>query len=815
MWLVRKYLKKFFLIALFLGGFGTLVVILGFVYIIKTLPTPDLLESRQVSQSTKIYDRAGEVLLFEIHGEEKRTVIPFEEIPEIVKKAALAVEDINFYEHAALDWKSIARAFFVNLRNVRVVQGGSTITQQLAKKAFLSDERTFTRKIRELVLAIQLERRFTKDQIFEAYLNQIPYGSNAYGIEAASVVFFEKSAKALTIGEASLLASLPKAPTFYSPWGENTQALLTRWRNTLGKMQLASFISEAQKNEALETQLKFAKPFKGIKAPHFVIMVQDYLDKQYGQNFIRTNGLKIITTLDWELQQLAERVVAEGAERNERLYEGKNAALVAQDTDTGQILALVGSRDYFDIENDGNFNVAAQGLRQPGSAIKPFVYATAFKKNYTPDTVVFDLETEFDTTHDPEKSYKPINFDEKFRGPITFRNALAQSVNVPSVKVLYLVGLDDALKTARDFGLTTLTEKSRYGLSLVLGGGEVKLIDLVNAYSVFAEGGIKHKQSFILKITTAKNKILEEYKNEEEVVMETQYTRLINDILSDNEARMPLYGPSGLLIPGFSDHQIAAKTGTTNDYRDAWTIGYTPSFVVGVWAGNNDNKPMVKKGSSILAAVPIWKAFMQEALKKVPAQVFNKPESIFVEKPVLKGNHIVNYKFEDKIYPQIHEILFYVDKDDPLGLNPINPENDSQFENWEKPVIDWAAKNIPDFAVKFNQPLPVNSFVFAGDDVGFNNKLELIISKPKGGDFVSNSLQLEAKIKSGDLNIGKIEVFLNNVLVDSKNNNLGKDFIYTALLGLSNIELQNLLKFVVFDEKNNRVEKNFILFKQP
>lgn len=797
-----------------MGGFGVLAALFGFVYILKTLPAPELLENRQVSQSTKIYDRTGEVLLFEIHGEEKRTIIPFEEIPEIVKKSTLAVEDINFYQHAALDWKSIARAFFVNLRRTRVVQGGSTITQQLAKKAFLSDARTFSRKIRELILAIQLERRFTKDQILEAYLNQIPYGSNAYGIEAASQVFFEKSAKDLALGEAALLASLPKAPTFYSPWGQNTEALSARWKNTLEKMYSARFISGLEKEGALEKALQFAKPYKGIKAPHFVITVQDYLNKQYGENFIRTNGLRVITTLDWELQQLAERVVAAGAERNERLYEGKNSALVAQDSNTGQILALVGSRDYFDTENEGNFNVPVQGLRQPGSAIKPFIYATAFKKGYTPDTVVFDLETEFDTTHDPEKSYKPVDFDEKFRGPITFRNALAQSVNIPAVKVLYLVGINEALKTAREFGLTTLTEKSRYGLSLVLGGGEVKLIDLVNAYSVFAEDGVKRQQSFILKITTAKNTILEEYKNQEEQIIEPQYARLINDILSDNEARLPLYGPSGLTIPGFPDHQIAVKTGTSNDYRDAWTVGYTPSLVVGVWSGNNNNKPMVKKGSSILAAVPIWKEFMKEALKKVPAEVFNKPDQIFVQKPVLNGNYIVNYKSSDLVYPQIHEILFYVDKSNPLGPEPTNPEGDIQFVNWEKPVIDWATKNIPEFTTKFNQLLPVNSSVFVEGDIDFSNKLELTINKPKSGASVSNLLELEAKIVSANLNIDKIELYFNGVLVGSKTDNLGKDFIYTAAIGLSNVELQNLFKFVVFDEKNNRTEKDIILFKQ-
>ncbi|TSC66968.1 MAG: penicillin-binding protein, partial [Parcubacteria group bacterium Gr01-1014_73] len=472
--MLKRFKKILFILVIF-GFLGILAGVTFIFYIWQTLPPPTLIEERRVAESTKIYDRTGEILLYEIHGEERRTIIPLAEIPEIVRRATIAVEDAGFYDHPAFDWKSIIRAFLANLKQGQIVQGGSTITQQLAKNAFLTSERTLTRKIKELVLAFELERNFTKDQILELYLNQIPYGSNAYGIESASQIYFEKSVADLNLAEVTILASLPKAPSFYSPWGKNKEALFERQIYVLAQMLQAGFITEKVQKEAVETKISFSKPLQGIRAPHFVMMVQDYLVRQYGENFVRVNGLKVITTLAWPLQQLAEQAVAEGAARNTELYQGKNAALVAQDSNTGQILALVGSKDYFDTENDGNFNVAAQGLRQPGSAIKPFVYAAAFRKGYTPETMVFDLATEFDTTGQPEKSYKPVNYDGEFRGPLTLRKALGQSVNVPAVKVLYLVGLDEALRTARDFGLSTLRERSRYGLSLVLGGGEVKL----------------------------------------------------------------------------------------------------------------------------------------------------------------------------------------------------------------------------------------------------------------------------------------------------------------------------------------------------
>jgi len=659
------------------------------------LPNPEQLTSRQINQSTKIYDKTGQVLLYEIHGEEKRTIITFDQIPDYVKEATLAIEDQNFYNHAALDWRATIRAITTDIIKGKIVEGGSTITQQLAKNAFLTREQTIIRKIKELILSYQIERHYSKDQILNLYLNQISYGANAYGIEAAAQTYFSKSAKDLNLSEAAALAALPQAPSYYSPWGTHKDELESRKNYILEQMKNLGFIDDQQKQEAQNLKLNFPSSNIGsIKAPHFVMMVKDYLANKYGDDELNSDGLKVITTLDWPLQQLAEKAVGEGAARNTDLYQGKNAALVAQDPKTGQILALVGSKDYFDTANDGNFNVAAQGLRQPGSSIKPFVYVTAFEKGYTPETTVFDLPTEFSSysnecpitninfSNDNPLCFHPENYDGQFRGPISLRQGLSQSINVPSVKVLYLAGLIDTIKTAHDFGITTLNDPNRYGLSLVLGGGEVKLIDMVSAYSVFSQDGVKHRQSIILEVDDSQGRVLEKYLNQATQVIEPQYTQEINNILSDVDVRAGLFQNS-LNLTTFPDWEVALKTGTTNDYRDAWSIGYTPSLVVGVWAGNNNNAPMQKHAGSILAAVPIWHDFMSQALQNQIPEFFSKPQQNDDSqlKPIIKGQYMVN--------GQPHNILYFVNKNDPLGPAPTNPQSDSQFLNWEVPVQNW------------------------------------------------------------------------------------------------------------------------------
>ncbi len=705
----RRFVLKL-LIVLVVAAFG--LVFLGLSILAKMakeLPNPEQFSTRQINQSTRIYDRTGQVALYEIHGTEKRTIIAFGEIPDYAKKATLAIEDQKFYEHPAFEWQATVRALIVNILKGRAVQGGSTITQQLARNAFLTPEKTISRKIKELILSYWIEQRYSKDEILSLYLNQIPYGANAYGIEAASETYFGKPAKDLSLAEAALLAAMIKAPSYYSPWGLHKDELESRKNYVLEQMYKLGFIDEEEKNRAQKVAANITPQSVGsIKAPHFVMMIRDYLNNKYGEDVVEKGGLKVISTLDWPMQQIAEKVVEEGAMRNSELYHGQNAALVAQDAKTGQVLVMVGSKDYFgkpepagctptkNCQFEGNFNVAGQGLRQPGSSFKPFAYITAFKKGYSPETVLFDLPTEFSQYNAVcplininyfEKNPNPLcfhpeNFDQKFRGPVSLRNALAQSINVPSVKALYLAGIYDAIKTAQDFGITTLTEPDRYGLSLVLGGGEVKLIDMVEGYSVFSQEGVRHPQTLVLEVDDSQGVVLEKYLDQGIQVVEPQYAKVINDILSDADARASLFQNS-LNLTVFPDRDVALKTGTTNDYKDAWAIGYTPSLVVGVWAGNNDSRPMQKQGGSILAAVPIWNSFLSQIINNYPAEAFNKPDPIRENKPMLNGGYLVDN--------QVHDILFYVDKNNPLGPAPQNPANDPQFQNWELPTAIWVA----------------------------------------------------------------------------------------------------------------------------
>lgn len=777
--------------------------------IIRSLPSPELLQNRQVAESTKIFDRSGDVLLYELYDEEKRTIVPFAEIPDFVKWATVALEDDKFYEHGAIDIFGILRAFIINIKSGEIVQGGSTITQQLAKKAFLSDERTYTRKIKELFLSFRLEKNFTKDQILELYLNQIPYGSNAYGIEAASQTFFQKSALTLTLPEAALLASLPQAPSYYSPWGTHIEDLLKRQHLALTRMAQQGYITEDEAEAAKKVELEFSKPANLVSAPHFVIGVQAYLNEKYGEDFVRQAGLRVITTLDANLQGLAEEAVRLGAERNEELYNGKNAALMAQDAKTGQILALVGSRDYFNEEIDGAFNVVTQGLRQPGSALKPFVYLAALKEGFTPDSVFFDVKTEFDTTNDPVKSYQPHNFDELFRGPISLRDSLAQSINIPAVKALYIAGIDDVLQLLRSFGITTLTERSRYGLSLVLGGGEVHLSELVGAYSVLAQDGNKHKQSMILKITDAKGNTLEEFRDESAQVIESQYVRQINDVLTDINARSPLFSASlnQTIFPG---HEVAIKTGTTNDYRDAWAVGYTPSLVVGVWAGNSDNQPMERRGGSILAAIPILNSFLTGGLKTQTVEYFPRPELVLRTKPILNGEYVATYQSGSRTYQHIHNELHYLSRLDVLGPEPTRPENDSQYENWEKGVIEWASLNIPNFHT-YNEALPVDA-ALAESEVD-NSVGAINFVSPKNGSFIGSNITVQADIVMPKT-IASVSVLFNNSLLQTQKGVFESNSVFfSENFSINKLELQNVLKIVIEDVENNRSEKEIILYR--
>jgi len=595
-----------------------LVILLLFAWYAKDLPTPGKIKRRQAAAATQIFDRNGNEL-YAVHGDIKRIMVDENDLPETLKQATITAEDRNFYKHSGVDMRGILRSIYYNaFYHTRV--GGSTITQQYVKNALLDPQKTITRKIKELILTIEIEIMYDKNEILTMYLNEIPYGSNTYGAEAASETYFGKHVKDLTLAESAILAALPQRPTYYSPYGIHPDKRQERVEWILDSMADLKYISRDEANEAKNEAKKIAfQPRKDqIQAPHFVMYVKDLLVEKYGEQMVEEGGLKVTTTLDLDKQQMAVDAIRSAAERGLDNINASNAALVSIDPKTGQILAMVGSQDYFDDSIDGQVNVAI-AERQPGSAFKPVVYATAFKKEYNPAFTLWDVTTDFG-------NYTPQDYDGQTRGPVSVRKALAGSLNIPAVKMLYLAGMDNVLDQAHSMGITTLNDRDRYGLSLVLGGGEIKLIDLATAYGVFANQGNLAPTTPILKVVDGKGKVLEEFKEDKENVLDPQIAYEISSILSDNQARSYIFGSHSSLY--FDDRPVAAKTGTTSEYRDAWTFGYTPSLVTGVWVGNNDNSAMTAGAAGAMAAAPIWHDYMAKALADTPVEEFDRPAGI-------------------------------------------------------------------------------------------------------------------------------------------------------------------------------------------
>lgn len=701
-----KLVHKILVSLVILAALGLLSAFIMVAWISRDLPNPNQLIDREVAQSTKIYDRSGKHILYEIHGEEKRTLISLDEIPENVKHATIAIEDKNFYKHGGFSIWAMFRTLITNVVYNRRA-GGSTLTQQFVKNAILSSEKSYVRKIKEIILAQRIEKKFNKDEVLQMYLNEIPYGSNAYGVEAASQKFFGKSVREVNLAEAALLAALPQSPSRYSPYGPNKDLLLGRKDYVLDVMAEQKYISEAERDAAKSFELKFERAEISITAPHFVMMVKDILAEKYGETEVEQGGLKIYTTIDWEKQMFAEEVIKEKTENYQEKYNANNAALVAVDPKTGQILVMVGSRDYFNEEIDGQVNVANRP-RQPGSSMKPIVYAALFEQGYSPDTKLYDVVTNFSTNS--AEPYIPRNYNGNEYGPVSIRQALAGSLNIPAVKAIYLAGINQVLNLAENLGYSTLNDRSRYGLALVLGGGEIKMMEHVNAYSAFAREGKINKLALILKIEDKNGKVLEEYKQEESRALTTKSAQKINSILSDNIARSFIFGEKNWLVLG--NRPVAAKTGTTNDYKDAWTIGYTPSLVTGVWVGNTDNSKMSTGADGSVIAAPIWNEFMKRALGDGPVEIFKpwsgeKSGKAAIDGEIIYSKKIVidistglptgtdvpeELKNEVEIFNH-HSILYYVNREDPLGKEPGAESNDPQFNLWENAIEEWAKKN--------------------------------------------------------------------------------------------------------------------------
>ncbi len=707
-WL-RENWKDVVIDGLIVGIVGGFIIVGGLFLWISSLDIPDLsaFDQRRVIQSTKIYDRTGEVLLYDLHQDIRRTVVPLEDISYHIKNATVAIEDDQFYNHMGIDVKAIFRAAFANLSSGDLLggQGGSTITQQVVKNTLLENEKRLTRKIKEAILAIRLEQALTKEEILGHYLNESPYGGTIYGVEEAAQSFFGKNAKDVSLRQASYLAALPQAPTRLSPYGNNRDQLDARANLVLDRMLENKFITEEEYNQAKAEEIVFEpQAVTGIRAPHFVMYIREQLVERYGEEALAERGFRVITTLDWDLQKEAERIVAEKVAINREKFHAENAGMVAMDPQSGDVLVMVGSRDYFDKEIDGNFNVTL-APRQPGSSIKPIVYASAFSKGYRPETVVYDVPTQFSTACAPgdlsneSPCYSPKNYNGQYKGPINLRNALAQSLNIPAVKVLYLTGLRDAIKLAGDMGISTLNDPDRLGLTLVLGGGEVKLLEHTGAYAVFANEGIKADQRTILRIEDKDGNLIEEVPTNSHRVLDRDVALLISDVLSDNVARTPLWGANSLV--NFPTRDVASKTGSTNNLRDAWLMGYAPNLAVGTWVGNNDNRPM-GGGLSGLIVTPMWREFMDYALPKIEEKQFAQPPAIDPNlKPILRGETVDTAALIaaiqageteldiDAITSSMHTILHYVIKDNPTGPYPSNPASDSQYDRWEYGVQTW------------------------------------------------------------------------------------------------------------------------------
>lgn len=818
------------LISIVLGLLGV-----GAIFIwIASFRVPDFssFEDRKIAQSTKIYDRTGEVLLFDVNQDIKRTVISIEDMGEHIQEAIIAIEDDAFYQHNGIRVKAIVRAMISNLQPGGFTQGGSTITQQIVKNTLLTTDKRISRKIKEIVISLRIEQEMTKDEILEIYLNEAPFGGNIYGVQEASNSFYGKAPADLTIAEAAFLAALPQAPTRYSPYGKNTDLLVSRQRRVLKNMFSLEFITEEEYNQALTEEVTFLPLNRlGIKAPHFVFFVQDYLEKKYGETVVDSGGLKVITTVNYDLQKEAERIVFENALKNKELYNASNAGLVAIDPTTGEILSMVGSRDYFDSEIDGKFNIAT-AERQPGSAFKPFIYATAFQEGYLPETVVFDVLTEFQTTCNEQgvamsgsqsNCYRPQNYDNAFLGPVNLRNALGQSRNIPAVKLLYLVGINDALKTAKDFGIKTLRDSNQYGLTLVLGGGEVRLLDMTAAYGVFATEGIYNEPIAILEVQNNMGETLEKFENPTNTrVYQAEPLQKLNSVLSDPEARVGLFGSINNFMY-FGSREVAGKTGTTNNNRDAWMMGYTPNLVVGVWSGNNDNTPMTR-GSTISGL--LWREFMNEALPIIPNRSFNKPSySLENKPPIIQGNWFggdvieidsMSGKLatewtpeetkEQLVITDVNSILHWIDRNNPISGSP--SRNGQQYLNWQYGVLNWWNQNKANYQTINENDIPTEYDNIHTEDFQPKFEIEGLSTTPYNtNELIEISIETDTTYP-----VETIDFFINNSYIQT----LTEDpFLFSFTpesLGL--ITGENTLRIEVQDTVYNKTSKEFIFLVQ-
>ena len=756
-WLVK--ITGAALITVVVGIIGTTVL---FAFFAKDLPSPDKVVRRE-GFSTKILDRSGS-LLYDVYGDQRRTPVNITDIPLVMRQATISIEDKSFYKHTGFDPLTPLRIVWNMIIRHRVV-GGSTLTQQLVKNSMLTLERTITRKLKEFILTVQVERKYTKDQILQMYLNEVPYGGTAWGVEAAAEMYFGKPISQVNLAEAAVLAGLPQSPTYYSPFVGT--AYVNRAYEVLRRMREDGYINKTQEVATQKEikELQFASSSGTLKAPHFVFYVKQLLVDRYGESVVDEGGLKVTTTLDLPLQEVAQTAVTEEIAKVKSL-KITNGAAIALDPKNGQILAMVGSKGWDEKDYEGKFNVVTAS-RQPGSAIKPLVYLSGLQKGYTAATLLMDTKTSFPGGDKPE--YAPENYDGKFRGPILVREALGNSINVPAVKMLSLVGVRDFLQIAYDMGLSTLkpTKETldRVGLSVALGGGEVKLIELAEAYAAFANGGLKQEPVVILKVTDKDGKVLEEWKpGPARQVIAPEEAFIISSILSDPKSREITFGPRSLInIP---NKTVAVKTGTTNDRRDNWTIGWTPSVLVGVWVGNNDNTPMKEVASGVTGAAPIWRKILLEMLKTKSDEPFGQPAGVVTADVDKISGFMAHDGFEakkeyfvkgteptgeDTVHKNVRTCngdmkeYFFFKESDPFEKNGIN--------KWQEGIDNWLKEQGDE---KYHPP--------SGSGCQVGDVLWLTIAEPTDKSQVdSNDVKIRVNVTSPGT-VNKMEFYVDGDL---------------------------------------------------
>jgi 1A family penicillin-binding protein len=802
-----------------LAFFGLVIFLIfsavSFAFYAKDLPRPDKIVRRE-GFSTKIYDRNGE-LLYDIFANQRRTPVDLIEVPQHLRNATIAIEDKNFYKHGGFDPTGIFRATY-NIAIHHRLQGGSTLTQQLVKNVLLTSQRTITRKLKEFILAVQIENRYSKDQILQMYLNEAPYGGTAWGVEAAAETYFGKKVSELNLVESAILAGLPQRPSVYSPFSDDKKAYIGRTTQVLRRMREDGYITRSQEEEAVKQldKVEFAAEGVSFKAPHFVMYVKKQLEDRYGQQLVESGGLRVTTTLDLKIQEEAQKAVTEEIKKVEGLHITNGAAVVL-DPQKGEILAMVGSKDYNDPNYDGKVNVTLS-LRQPGSAIKPVTYVTALKKGYTASTLLMDTPTTFPGGVGlPD--YKPVNYDGKFHGPLQVRYTLGNSINMPAVKMLAMVGLKEMLETAYSLGLSTLEPTTdnfkRLGLSVTLGGGEVRLLELAQAYSAFANGGLRVEPAAILKVTDKDGRVLEEKKDVPgKRVITPEQAFIISHILSDNSARLITFGErSALVVPG---RTIAVKTGTTNDKRDNWTIGWTPQVVAGVWVGNNDNSPMKEVSSGVSGAAPIWRRVINAALTDKANVSFTVPEGVVTA----EVDQISGFRAHDG-YPS--RIEYFIKGTEPAGGDSVHTklklcrgqeklataaqvargeyeekeyfvfkEDDpisSGANRWQQGIDEWLATQ---FDSRYHPP---------SDYCGSVSEIEVTINDPANRVQIdSNEVKVAGKIVSLN-DITKIEILINNEVKETIENSKKFEKIFNLDKGTYKIKVR------AFDTQSNQGER--------